>query len=104
MKTTRVAIICICAMALGTTPAWAADSTVPGDFATIQDAINDAGTVAGDTITLTAAGHVESFIHVTKAVTIAGAAGASLNPGSAGIFPDVDGVTIRDLTISNGLP
>ena len=81
MKTTGNAVLCCCAMYLATSHAWAADSTVPGDFATIQAAIDDAGTVAGDTITLTAVGHTESFIHVTKAITIAGAAGASLDPG-----------------------
>ncbi len=81
----------------------AADSTVPGGFATIQAAIDDAGTVAGNTITLTAANHVESNIHVTKAVTIAGAVGSSLDPGAGqiGIFPDADNVTIRDLTIQD---
>ena len=84
--------------------AQAGDSTVPAGFATIQAAIDDAGTVAGDTITLTAAGHSEANIHVTKAITIAGGVGASLDPGAGGIgiYPDVDGVTIRDLTIENG--
>jgi len=83
--------------------AQAADSTVPGDFATIQAAIDDVGTVAGDTITLMAAGHVESNIQVTKSVTIAGSGGATLDPGAGqiGIRPLADNVTIRDLVIQD---
>ena len=57
----------------------AGDSSVPGDFATVQAAIDDAGTVAGDTITITVPGHSETNINITKAITIAGAAGASLD-------------------------
>lgn len=53
--------------------ALAGNSTVPGDFATIQAAINDAGTGAGDTITVDVTGtHQESTIHITKSVTIQG--------------------------------
>ena len=58
--------------------------------------------MAGDTIILEATGHLESSIRVTKSVTIAGAVGASLKPGGVGIYPDVDNVTIRDLTIDGG--
>jgi hypothetical protein len=87
------------------TVAGAGDSTVPTDFATIQAAINDAGTVAGDTITILAGVHNEANIQITKAVTVAGSGmGVTDVQGGAGtnvFYPKTDGVTIRDLTISN---
>jgi hypothetical protein len=83
----------------------AGDSTVPGDFATIQGAIDDAGTVAGDTINLLAQTYTESNIHINKAVTIAGVGTGStiLDPSSnVNVFyVDADYVTIKDLTIQN---
>ena len=89
-------------------PAWAGDSEIPTDFATVQEAIDDPGTVAGDTITITAAAspHVEDAIRITKSVTIAGdGIGATvLLPGAGGygFFVDADDVTIRDLAIIGG--
>lgn len=83
----------------------AADSTVPGDFATIQAAIDDAGTVAGDTITVSG-NHAESNVMITKSVTVAGNGIGSttimLSGSEIGFRPLADGVTIRDLTIEGG--
>lgn len=96
-----IAAMVVFSISLHANVAQAGNSIVPGDFATIQAAIDDAGTVAGDTITLTAVGHVESNIQVTKSVTIAGSGGATLNPGAGqiGIRPLADNITIRDLLI-----
>ncbi len=100
----NVALVALIALSFGAHVSWAADSSVPGDFATIQLAIDDAGTVAGDTITLNVVGaHVESNIMVTKSVTIAGLGigTTSLQPGAGqiGFRPTADNVTIQDMTI-----
>ena len=90
---------------LGIGTAQAGDSSVPTMFATIQAAIDDVGTVAGDTITLEAGTHNEDNIHVTKSVTIAGTGiGSSILEATSsgagiGFFPEADGITFRDLTI-----
>ena len=85
----------------------AADSEVPGDFATIQAAIDDVNTVDGDTITVTTATHSETDIHVTKSVTIQGQGinataiqSPSLGTG-IGFYIDVNDVTLQDMTIEN---
>lgn len=57
---------------LQTEASLAADSSVPTDFATIQAAIDDVGTVAGDTITVEAGTHIETNVQITKSVTILG--------------------------------
>ncbi len=85
----------------------AVNSTVPTDFATIQAAIDDAGTVAGDTIIVLAGTHLEWDINITKAVTITGVGIGTtiIEDGDVTdrvIFrPEVDNITIRDLTIQN---
>ena len=95
-------------LALLASTAWAGDSTVPTDFATIQAAVDDAGTVNGDTITVLASASplAEDTIHITKSITLAGEGIGStiLLPagGAIGIYVDADDVTIRDLTILGG--
>ncbi|MBT3880262.1 MAG: hypothetical protein HOI47_26945 [Candidatus Scalindua sp.] len=80
----------------------AGNSTVPGDFSTIQDAINDAATVAGDTITVEAGTYTESNINITKAVNISGVGiGKTMIEGSVIFRPEADGITIKDLTIQD---
>jgi hypothetical protein len=83
----------------------AADSEVPTDFATIQAAIDDAATVASDTITVLGA-HAEDSVVIDKAVTIAGNGIGStvitLGAGTIGFRPEVDGITIMDMTIEGG--
>lgn len=85
------------------TQAWAVDILVPGDFATVQQAIDDSGTVAGDTIIITLDGHVETDVHVTKALTITASPGVFLhNTGGIGFFIDADDVTLQDMVITGG--
>ena len=80
----------------------AGDSSVPTDFLTIQAAIDDAGTVAGDTITVEAGTHTESDINITKAVNITGVGiGSTVIEGTVVFRPEADGITIKDLTIQN---
>lgn len=81
---------------------------VPGDFATIQEAIDSSGTMNGDTINIAAGTHVESFVRITKELIIQGQGigNTILDPSSIDgvqvvLFPDVDNVIIRDLTIQN---
>lgn len=84
----------------------AGDSAVPDDFLTIQAAIDDGSTVAGDTITLNVAGiHVESNINITKSVTIQGLGIGTTTldaSGGIGFRPEADDITIQDMTITNG--
>ena len=54
---------------------------VPGDFATIKDAINSSSVLDGDTIMVGPGEHVGAL--VTKAVEIKGAGGAVINDGPA---------------------
>lgn len=102
---TGMAIIGLILATMGT--AVAADTEVPTDFATIQAAIDDPGTGAGDTITVTSAIHQETNIHVTKAVTIEGlgigtTSIKSPTPGSGiGFFVDTDNVTLKKMTIES---
>ena len=80
----------------------AGDSSVPTDFLTIQAAIDDTGTVAGDTITVEARTHTESNINITKAVNITGVGiGSTIIEGTVIFRPEADGITIKDLTIQN---
>jgi len=84
------------------------------DFTTVQAAIDDAATAAGDVISIGAAMHTEAGITVDKDVTIQGAgAGSTIvqahaMPGEAGdrvfFVPSGATVTIRDLTIRHGNP
>ena len=52
---------------------------VPGDFATIQEAIDDVGVMAGDKITVGPGQHAGAI--VTKAIEIKGESGAIINSG-----------------------
>ena len=86
----------------------AATFNVPGDFATIQEAIDDPGTMNGDTINILAGTHVEAFVDITKELIIQGQGiGVTiLDPSSIGgftavLYPKADNIIIRDLTIEN---
>jgi len=65
-----------------TSSAYAANWSVPGDFATIQDAIDDASVNDGDTIRVGQGEHAGAT--VTKAVEIKGQGGAVINEGAPG--------------------
>lgn len=62
-----------------TSAAWATDWRVPGDFATIQDAINSASVVSGDRILVGAGSHAGA--EVNKGVEIKGEDGATITSG-----------------------
>jgi hypothetical protein len=84
------------------------------DFATIQAAIDDDGTVAGSTIHVTDAIHTEANITVNKDVTIQGQGGDhtivqahdSVDAAAGRVFFITDGatVTIQRMTIRHGNP
>jgi predicted outer membrane repeat protein len=106
-------------VALGLSPppvAHAATHTVCGavgcDFTTIQAAIDDAGTVNGDTISITDATHTEEGITVYRDLTIQGQgqatttvqAHAARGAATDRVFHIASGstVTIKDMTIRHG--
>lgn len=98
------AVVVVCLTILYGGNSLAGDSSVPTDFTTIQAAIDDAGTVAGDTINVLAGTQDEFNIHITKSVTIAGTGiGSTIidHAGGIGFFVDADDVAIRDMTIKN---
>ncbi len=103
----NIALVALIALSFGAHVSWAADSTVcsiGGDFTSIQVAIDDAGTVAGDTITLCAETFSEATVFINKSVTIKGGGPASTTIDSTsthGLRPMADDITIRDLTIEN---
>jgi hypothetical protein len=84
------------------------------DFVTIQDAIDDSSTTAGDVINVTDAVHTESVIVVNKDVTIQGQgadstivqAHADVEGATERVFFIADGavVTIKGMTIRHGNP
>lgn len=86
---------------LKSTPAHAATLNVPGDYATIQAALQAASN--GDTITVAAGTYNESLV-VTKSVIIE-ASGDVILDGKQGAGPGItvaaNNVTIRGLTIRN---
>ncbi len=90
---------------ISSSTASAAIITVPGDFATIQEAIDDPGTMNGDIINVLAGIYNESNILVTKELFISGAGlGATvIDPnGFESVFRiTANNVLIRDLTIQN---
>lgn len=100
-----MAIALVAGFALSGQTARAADSSVCGDIADIQAAIDDAGTVAGDTISLCAGVFAgPGTVHINKSVTIegAGVGATSVQPTGVGFYVDADDVTVRDLTVANG--
>ena len=110
-----VALLVAPLVALAPQAALAADYTVCASgcsFTSIQAAIDDGGTVAGDTITVTGAEHTELGITVSKDLTIQGQgatstivqADASHNTASDRVFWVNSGVTatIKDMTIRHG--
>lgn len=94
---------------LSTSNVFAATFNVPGDFATIQEAIDDPGTVNGDTINVAAGTHIEAAIHITKELIIQGQGiGVTiLDPSSLALgfsvvlYPEANNITIQDMTIQN---
>jgi hypothetical protein len=84
------------------------------DFVTIQDALDDPGTTAGDIIDITDAIHTEAGILTNKSVTIQGQgadstivqAHANVDEATDRVFFVADGavVTIRKMTIRHGNP
>ena len=95
-------------------PIAAAVSINDHQFATIQAAIDDAGTSDGDTIVISKGAHTEAGIIVHKNVTIMGQgaddtiiqAHAALAdaPDRVFLIPEGSEVTIRGLTIRHGHP
>lgn len=89
----------------------AATINVPGDFATIQEAIDDPGTVNGDTINIGSGTHIEAPIYITKELIIEGQGiGSTILQSvttdhhltnSNVFYPQADNVSIRDLTIQD---
>lgn len=86
----------------------AATFNVPGDFATIQEAIDDAGTMNGDIINVAAGTHIEGSVHITKELTIQGQGigitildPSSISANVVQLFVDADNVIIQDMTIQN---
>jgi hypothetical protein len=84
---------------------------VPGDFTSIQDAINDASVLAGDTIHVGPGDHAGAI--VTKEVTIKGQGGARITSGPAHgsgllqgfrLMEGSDGSTITHLTFTTDVP
>jgi len=91
-------LITICAvvalvLALGTT-AKAETWNVPGDFSSIQDAIDSAAVVTGDTILVEPGNHDGAT--VTKAVEIKGEGGAVINSGPMYANKYMTGFLFRD--------
>lgn len=85
------------------------DLTTGLTFATIQDAIDDASTMAGDTLQVEVAVHAEGPVEVTKSLTLQGQTGAEVlqinqdtgNSGDARGWFLVDAgvdLQVRDLT------
>lgn len=91
----------VAVMAMGGS-AFAATINVPGDFLTIQAAIDDVGTVNGDTILIAAGSHTESSVFITKELTIEGmGTGSTFLDGVRILYPKADNITIKNLTIHN---
>ncbi len=87
----------------------AATFDVPTDFATIQEAIDDPGTMNGDTINVLAGTHVESAVFITKELIIQGQGiGVTMLEPSPPpalqivLYPQADNIIIRDMSIQNG--
>ena len=110
----RLLTICVAVLVLCSTTN-AATWNVPGDFATIQEAIDSPSVIAGDTILVGPGNHAGAL--VTKEVEIKGEGGAVINSGPmhpAGLsqgfrlLAGSDGATIShldftvDLAIMNG--
>jgi hypothetical protein len=72
-------LVLACSFALFSSPLYAATWQVPGDFATIQDAIDSSSVLDGDKIMVGAGSHAGAI--VTKIVEIKGESGAVINSG-----------------------
>jgi len=97
----RVGMALVLAVSMGlmfALPAAAAVITVPGDHATIGAAITAA--TAGDTITVAAGTYAENVV-VSKALTLQGAAGATIAPATGhGVEITASNVTVDGFTIT----
>jgi len=99
-KTARAAVVLTLALA----PGLAAQATlrVPEDFETVQAAIDDPGTVDGDTISIR--GYQAANVVVSKSLTLVGRKGGTID--GEGLDPcvlvEADGVTVRKLDLING--
>ena len=109
MKPSSVCLsaLSVCALFASPSIARAGTTTVPGDFPTIQAAV-DAST-DGDEILLTASSYTENVNTLGKAITIRGTGptNTTLSPSGAGsVFTfnsgEGRGTSIRDLTIRDG--
>ncbi|MBI4525036.1 MAG: hypothetical protein HY695_14630 [Deltaproteobacteria bacterium] len=118
MNTSRLSIVgalCLLTLVSLASIGSAADWRVPGDFATIQEAINSSAVVVADRILVGAGAHAGAV--VTKSVEIKGEDGAVINSGPAHgsglvqgfrFLAGSDGATIShlrfevDLVIMNG--
>jgi len=94
VKITAVFTVIAC---IAGTSTWAGDSSVPGDFTTIQAAIDDAGTMAGDTITVGSGTFTENVI-LNKDVSLVGA-----KAGINACGRDGTGETIIDASAGTGI-
>ncbi len=115
-KLMRIALLTVSLVLAFAFSASAATWSVPGDFATIQEAIGALGVTDGDTIMVGPGSHAGAL--VTKMVEIKGRGGATINDGpvhGSGLLQgfrmmeDSDGATIShlrfegvDLAIMNG--
>ncbi|MHC4111321.1 MAG: right-handed parallel beta-helix repeat-containing protein [Planctomycetota bacterium] len=95
----RLLTICVTLLVLiGTVNA--ATWNVPGDFATIQDAIDSISVLPGATILVGPGNHAGAL--VTKEVEIKGEGGAVINDGPAHGHPNIDNQGFRLLAGSDG--
>lgn len=76
-------------------------SPVAPNFLTIQAAIDDAGTTAGETICV-AAGTYPEVVNVNKSVTIAGLGVVGSAVVNGGFIIDADNVTVKGLEVTGG--
>ena len=82
----------------------AANFTVPGDFATIKEAVTDPSVMDGDTINVLSGTYNESRINIRKQINLVGAGIGSTIIDTGGLhgFRILSGnVLIQDLTIQN---
>ena len=106
MKAARLAFFGILGISLIlVSGVWAADWYVPGDFATIQEAVNSPSVANADRIFVGPGNHAGALI--TKSLEIKGTGGATINDGpahSSGLIQGFrllagsDGSTISHLT------
>jgi hypothetical protein len=109
-KVTILMLLAIASLIVFASSSWAAIWQVPGDFATIQEAIDSSDVAAGDTILVGPGSFAGAF--VTKSVEIKGIGGAIIDTGPAHgsglimgfrLLAGSDGATISHLTFTTDL-